>query len=95
MRPPFRELWALQRRPQYGIGLLPWSPLAGGLLARAVAKAGDGRRGDESALLGHSAREQHRVPTPLDITLNDETSSRLNELFPGPGGEAPDAYTWS
>ena len=40
----------------YGIGLLPWSPLAGGLLAGAAAKAG--RRGDDSAMLGHSARKQ-------------------------------------
>jgi hypothetical protein len=28
----------------------------------------------------------------LDIAI--ETSGRLDALFPGPGGEAPDAYTW-
>jgi NDP-hexose 2,3-enoyl reductase len=41
-----------------GIGLLPWSPLAGGLLAGAAAKATAGRRGDDNAMLGHSAREK-------------------------------------
>ena len=51
------ELEALPAARHYGIGLLPWSPLAGGLLAGALAKASGGRRG-ESALLGHSAREQ-------------------------------------
>jgi hypothetical protein len=31
----------------------------------------------------------------LDITIDEQTSSKLNDLFPGLGGEAPDAYTWS
>ncbi|MDA0788553.1 MAG: aldo/keto reductase [Proteobacteria bacterium] len=30
----------------------------------------------------------------LDITLDDETMGRLDKLFPGPGGEAPEAYSW-
>jgi aryl-alcohol dehydrogenase-like predicted oxidoreductase len=139
------ELEVLPAARQYGIGLLPWSPLAGGLLAGALAEATGGRRGDDSALLGHSAREQriaeHRdslgqyealaahlgvTPTALalawllsrpgvtapvlgprtldqltgslpalDITIDGPTSSTLDKLFPGPGGEAPDAYTWS
>ena len=139
------ELEVLPAARHYGIGLLPWSPLAGGLLAGALAKATGGRRGDESAMLGHSAREQriaeHRpsleqyealaadldvTPTALalgwllsrpgvtapvlgprtleqltgsfpalDITIDEQTSSKLDDLFPGPGGEAPDAYTWS
>lgn len=137
------ELEVLPAARHYGIGLLPWSPLAGGLLAGALAKATGGRRGDDSALLGHSAREQriaeHRASlgqyealaadldvTPtvlalawllsrpgvtasmlgprtleeltgsfpaLDVTLDPQTQTRLDELFPGPG-EAPDAYTW-
>ena len=139
------ELEVLPAARHYGIGLLPWSPLAGGLLAGALAKVSGGRRGDESALLGHSAREQRiadnrssleqyealaneldATPTALalawllsrpgvtapvlgprtldqltgslpalEVTLDDETNSRLDALFPGPGGEAPDAYTWS
>jgi NDP-hexose C3-ketoreductase / dTDP-4-oxo-2-deoxy-alpha-D-pentos-2-ene 2,3-reductase len=139
------ELEVLPAARHYGIGLLPWSPLAGGLLAGAAAKAAKGRRSDDSALLGHSAREQRIIdnlaalqqyealaadldvtPTALalawllsrpgvtapvfgprtlhqltgslqalDVTIDDQSSARLDELFPGTGGEAPDAYTWA
>jgi aryl-alcohol dehydrogenase-like predicted oxidoreductase len=30
----------------------------------------------------------------LEIQLSDETLKRLDEIFPGPGGEAPEAYAW-
>jgi aryl-alcohol dehydrogenase-like predicted oxidoreductase len=30
----------------------------------------------------------------LEITLSDETLRRLDEIWPGPGGEAPSAYAW-
>ncbi len=30
----------------------------------------------------------------LDLTLSDETLKRLDEIWPGPGGEAPQAYAW-
>ena len=30
----------------------------------------------------------------LDIDLEEETLERLDELFPGPGGRAPEAYAW-
>ena len=30
----------------------------------------------------------------LDIALDDDVMKRLNELFPGPGGAAPEAYAW-
>jgi NDP-hexose C3-ketoreductase / dTDP-4-oxo-2-deoxy-alpha-D-pentos-2-ene 2,3-reductase len=139
------ELEVLPAARHYGIGVLPWSPLAGGLLAGAAAGAAAGRRGDDSALLAHSTREQRiaanltrlqqyeelaaelgvtpaalalgwllsrpGVTAPvlgprtvdqltgalpaLDLTLDDQTHDTLDKLFPGPGGEAPDAYTWS
>jgi len=138
------ELEVLPAARHYGIGLLPWRPLAGGLLAGAAAGA-TGRRTEESHLLAHSARErriaanldrleeyealaaelgvtptalalgwllaQPGVTAPvigprtaaqltgslaaLDVTLDDELRDALDKLFPGPGGEAPDAYTWS
>ena len=125
----------------YGIGVLPWSPLAGGLLGGGAAKAG--RRSDDSAMLGHTARQQRisgnltrlqayedlagqldLTPTvlalawllsrpgvtapvlgprtleqltssfaALDVALEPQTLTRLDELFPGPG-EAPGTYTW-
>ena len=30
----------------------------------------------------------------LDIDLNEEAMKKLNEIFPGPGGQAPEAYAW-
>ncbi len=30
----------------------------------------------------------------LEIELDASALARLNELFPGPGGAAPEAYAW-
>ncbi len=30
----------------------------------------------------------------LDIELSDEVLERLDQIFPGPGGQAPEAYAW-
>jgi aryl-alcohol dehydrogenase-like predicted oxidoreductase len=30
----------------------------------------------------------------LDVTLSDDTLRTLDEIWPGPGGEAPEAYAW-
>ncbi len=30
----------------------------------------------------------------LEISLSDESLSKLNRIWPGPGGEAPEAYAW-
>ncbi|NBD27800.1 aldo/keto reductase [Paenibacillus glycinis] len=30
----------------------------------------------------------------VEIQLTDDTMKRLDEIFPGPGGEAPQAYAW-
>ncbi len=29
-----------------------------------------------------------------EIELDEETLNKLDEIFPGPGGEAPKAYAW-
>ncbi|HIC88336.1 MAG TPA: aldo/keto reductase, partial [Anaerolineae bacterium] len=42
---------------EYGLGLIPWSPLGGGLLAGALQKATEGRRADERI---QKAVEKHR-----------------------------------
>lgn len=138
------ELEVLPAAQAYGLGVLPWSPLAGGLLAGALQKAAQGRRAENKTLLGHSSREQHMerhrpqlqaykelcaelgekpadvglawllaqpaVTAPvvgprtkeqldgplhaLDIALAPQTLQKLDALFPGPGGPAPEAYTW-
>ncbi|MCA2226452.1 hypothetical protein [Nonomuraea aurantiaca] len=30
----------------------------------------------------------------LEISLSDETLRELDDIWPGPGGEAPQAYAW-
>jgi aryl-alcohol dehydrogenase-like predicted oxidoreductase len=30
----------------------------------------------------------------LDLTLDEDTMARLDEIWPGPGGAAPEAYAW-
>ena len=29
-----------------------------------------------------------------EIVLDDDTLQKLDSIFPGPGGEAPNAYSW-
>jgi len=40
------EMEVIPAVSEYGMGLIPWSPLAGGLLAGALKKITEGRRGD-------------------------------------------------
>ncbi len=131
------ELEVIPACRHYGLGLIPWSPLGGGLLGGALAKSQSGRRkGEEfeqrvaenlSKLeryenlckeLGESPGEValawllHNpiVTAPIigprtieqlesavhatEIKLDEETLKQLDEIFPGPGGEAPMAYAW-
>jgi aryl-alcohol dehydrogenase-like predicted oxidoreductase len=131
------ELEVIPACRHYGMGLIPWSPLAGGLLGGALKKYADGRRGAESITnqldkkrerlskyealcseIGHEPGEValawllHNpvVTAPIigprtieqlesavraaDIVLDAEILKRLDEIFPGPGGEAPNAYSW-
>ena len=30
----------------------------------------------------------------LELQLSDESLKKLDEIWPGPGGEAPEAYAW-
>jgi hypothetical protein len=30
----------------------------------------------------------------LDVTLGPDTSAAIDDIFPGPGGTAPEAYAW-
>jgi aryl-alcohol dehydrogenase-like predicted oxidoreductase len=131
------ELEVIPACRHYGLGLIPWSPLAGGLLGGALEKHAGGRRQGEEfdrkveakrgqleryeALcrdLGHPPGEvalawllhNPAVTAPIigprnieqlesavraaAIRLDAETLARLDEIFPGPGGEAPKAYAW-
>jgi aryl-alcohol dehydrogenase-like predicted oxidoreductase len=131
------ELEVIPACRHYGLGLIPWSPLAGGLLGGALGKLQAGRRTDE-AFAKHV--ETHRVrleryeslcrelgedpatvalawllhnpvvTAPIigprtvqqlesalratEVSLGTDALERLDEIFPGPGGEAPVAYAW-
>ncbi len=131
------ELEVLPACQAYGLGVIPWSPLAGGLLAGALQKAEAGRRASSSAKVAieknrtrleayeHFCSELGEEPAlealawllanpavtapiigprtteqldatlrALEITMSKEALSRLDEIFPGPGGAAPEAYAW-
>jgi aryl-alcohol dehydrogenase-like predicted oxidoreductase len=30
----------------------------------------------------------------LEVTLDDDALARLDDIWPGPGGTAPEAYAW-
>ena len=51
------ELEVLPACREYGLGLLPWSPLGGGVLAGALEKVNDGRRSKKFAT---TRIEKHR-----------------------------------
>ena len=51
------ELEVIPACKAYGLGLIPWSPLAGGLLGGALQKAKEGRRSSENA---QKEIEKHR-----------------------------------
>jgi aryl-alcohol dehydrogenase-like predicted oxidoreductase len=132
------ELEVLPACQDYGLGVIPWSPLHGGLLAGVLRKEKEGKRRTEGrakealednrdaieayesfcAELGEEPADvgiawllaQPAVTAPiigprtieqldgslqaLEITLDDKALARLDEIFPGPGGTAPEAYAW-
>jgi aryl-alcohol dehydrogenase-like predicted oxidoreductase len=121
----------------YGVAVIPWSPLAGGLLGGALGKASQGRRAGERiqtmvdkhrpqlekyerlcADLGEKPADVgvawllHRAgvtapivgPRTIDqledalhaetLKLSDDVMQKLDAIWPGPGGQAPEAYAW-
>jgi aryl-alcohol dehydrogenase-like predicted oxidoreductase len=131
------ELEVIPACEAYGIGLIPWSPLARGLLAGALEPATIGRRANEdlkkdieiyrpkleayealctqigerpadvslawllhqkavtAPIIGPRTMEQlNSTMSVLSLTLGQDTLKRLDEIFPGPGGSAPEAYAW-
>ncbi len=131
------ELEVIPACRHYGLGLIPWSPLAGGLLGGALGKLESGRRvsegvqkkieekrpqleryetlcrelGEEPAtvalawllhnpavtapIIGPRTIEQlESAVRATEVTLDEEVLTKLDEIFPGPGGEAPKAYAW-
>ncbi len=132
------ELEVIPACENYGVGILPWSPLGGGLLAGgAYNKPGsESRRSQLTPARLEKEKEkvaayeslcneisekpadvalawllQNKAVTApiigprtdeqltdslraLEIKLSKETNDKLDEIFPGPGGQAPEAYAW-
>lgn len=115
----------------YGMGILPWSPLGGGLLAGRPDGAASRRgtppphlrdaveayerfaagRGIRPAVLGLAwLLHQPCVTAPivgpsrveqlsdalaaLEVSLTSADLEALDEIWPGPGGPAPESYSW-
>ena len=69
------------------LGVTPTALALGWLLAQP---------GVTAPVVGPRTLDQLTGSLPaLDVTIDEETGGALDKLFPGPGGAAPDAYTWS
>jgi aryl-alcohol dehydrogenase-like predicted oxidoreductase len=131
------ELEVVPACRSYGLGILPWSPLAGGLLGGVLQKIKEGRRASKDtqkeiekkrakleawekfckemgekpadvalAWLLHNPAVTAPIIGPrtmeqltgslraLKVKLNKAALTKLDEIWPGPGGEAPEAYAW-
>lgn len=131
------ELEVLPACQAYGVGVIPWSPLAGGKLAGGARGAKEGRRskdwvqknlaqflpqiekfeelcaelGEKPAdvavawtlrhpavtapIIGPRTMEQlNGAMRTLELKLSDDVVKKLDAIFPGPGGPAPEAYSW-
>jgi aryl-alcohol dehydrogenase-like predicted oxidoreductase len=130
------ELEVIPACEAYGLGLIPWSPLKGGVLGgnhrdkshrrggemqqRAIEKHGErldrfvafckelGSAPADVALAWLLANPVVTAPivgprtmahlegalASLDVKLDESAKKKLDEIFPGPGGPAPEAYAW-
>jgi aryl-alcohol dehydrogenase-like predicted oxidoreductase len=121
----------------FGVGLIPWSPLGGGLLGGILEKAKEGRRTREpliasverlrpqleayeqlckeigltpaevalawvlanpvvtSPIVGPRTLQQlDESVNTLKLKIPEEVMNKLDEIWPGPGNQAPEAYAW-
>lgn len=131
------ELEVIPACKDYGLGVIPWSPLGGGLLGGVLQKIESGRRASERMQeridkfrpkieayedfckeLGESPAvvaltwlvQQPIVTAPiigprtmeqltdsyqaLELELDADAMAKLDEIWAGPGGPAPEAYAW-
>lgn len=131
------ELEVIPTCREFGLGLIPYSPLAGGLLGGVLQQLKAGRRAQkyvQEAVVKYQpqieayetfCRELPQRPADvalawlfhnpvvtapiigprtlaqlteslqaLEIKLSAAELKRLDEIWPGPGGEAPEAYAW-
>jgi len=132
------ELEVIPACKAMGVGVIPWSPIGGGILAGVLEKIKDGQRRSReplqrsterlrpqieayeklckeinhapadvalawilhnpvitSPIVGPRTLEQFEQNTAsVDIKLSADVMKRLDEIWPGPGDQAPEAYAW-
>ncbi len=131
------ELEVIPACKALGVGLLPWSPLGGGILCGVLEKTKEGRRTREplrasaqklrpqiemyenfckeigqkpadvalawvlnnpvvtSPIIGPRTLEQlEQNVSALELKLSEDVLKKLDEIWPGPGNQAPEAYAW-
>lgn len=126
------ELEVVPACEHYGVGIIPWSPLAGGILggtkdqgqrrtrSKAFTEKADqlaayetfcdsiGEKPADVALawllnnpivtapiIGPRTMDQFTGSLrALEIKFTEEQLKKLDEIWPGPGGAAPEAYAW-
>lgn len=131
------ELEVVPACQAFGLGLIPWSPMGGGILCGVLEEPEGGRRKRaplrasveklrpqleayenlcqglgqtpadvalawvlhnpvvSSPIIGPRTLEQlEQSVKALELTLSKETLSKLDEIWPGPGNQAPEAYAW-
>jgi aryl-alcohol dehydrogenase-like predicted oxidoreductase len=131
------EMDVLPACRDYGLGVIPWSPLASGLLAGTRGKEQAGRRGEEGvskemekyaaqiSQYEEFCQEMGEIPAnvalawllanpvvtapivgprkmeqlteslrAVEIKFSEEQLRRLDEIWPGPKGESPEAFAW-
>jgi len=131
------ELEVIPACQNFGLGLIPWSPLNGGMLAGKLSDVDAGRRtservqnrynrtkkqveeyetfcaevGEEPAIVALAwLLDQPAVTAPiigprtieqlesaqraLEFEFSDDMREKLEEIWPGPGDQAPEAYAW-
>ena len=132
------ELEVLPACKAMGVGVIPWSPMGGGILCGVPGTAKEGQRRSREALLKSVEKlkpqlERYEglckeiniqpadvalawilhnpvVTSPIvgprtleqleqnakaaDIKLTGDVLKKLDEIWPGPGNQAPEAYAW-
>jgi aryl-alcohol dehydrogenase-like predicted oxidoreductase len=131
------ELEVIPSCKAMGMGLIPWSPMGGGILCGVLEKAKEGRRTREplqksvdklrpqlesyeklckeigiapsdvalawvlsnpvvsAPIVGPRTIEQLDANVNASaVKLSEDVLNKLNEIWPGPGNQAPEAYAW-
>jgi NDP-hexose C3-ketoreductase / dTDP-4-oxo-2-deoxy-alpha-D-pentos-2-ene 2,3-reductase len=132
------ELEVIPACKAMGVGIIPWSPLGGGILCGVLDKVQKGSRRSREALqesvkklrpqieayeklckkikqrpadvalawMLHNPNITSPIVGPrtivqleqnaaaVDLKLSEDTLKKLDEIWPGPGNQAPEAYAW-